>query len=77
MFNARQWVPPKRPYPTVPPMTWPWPERREADIREDQTRRIVEWLQGRTGAHGGGFASADDVALAIKREFGTYEPGSD
>lgn len=30
---------------------------------------IVAWLRGRTGAHGGGFTSADDVADAIEREF--------
>jgi hypothetical protein len=32
---------------------------------------IVAWLRGRTGAHGGGFTSADDVADAIEREFTT------
>ena len=31
--------------------------------------QIVAWLRGRTGAHGGGFTSADDVADAIEREF--------
>lgn len=30
---------------------------------------IVTWLRGRTGAHGGGFTSADDVADAIERQF--------
>jgi hypothetical protein len=34
---------------------------------------VVEWLRGRSGAHGGGFTSADDVAAAIVREFGASE----
>lgn len=42
----------------------------EREVRADQTRRIVEWLHGRSGAHGGGFSSADDVRCAIEREFG-------
>ena len=33
-------------------------------------KRIVAWLRGRTGAHGGGFTCADDVADAIEWEFG-------
>ena len=36
---------------------------------------IVAWLRGRTGAHGGGFTSADDVADAIEREFVDRERG--
>lgn len=64
-----------RPQPCRFDTMWPWPERREADIRKDQTRRIVEWLRDRTGAHGGAFTSANDVVDAIEAEFGTYEPG--
>lgn len=67
-----------------PPQTWPWPERGEADIREDQTRRIVEWLREDFQS-----SEADDpdmralkvgmarAAEAIDAAFGTYEPGSD
>lgn len=43
-------------------------------IRDERTHAIVEWLRGRTGAHGGGFTSADDVADAIEREFRSSEP---
>lgn len=32
---------------------------------------VVAWLRGRTGAHGGGFTSADDVCDAIERQFGS------
>ena len=37
--------------------------------RESLVAEIVAWLRGRTGAHGGGFTSADDVAEAIDYEF--------
>jgi hypothetical protein len=44
---------------------WLWPEGEAATAQ-----LVVAWLRGRTGAHGGGFTSADDVADAIECEFG-------
>lgn len=43
---------------------------KEAWCRADQAQRMIQWLRGRTGAHGGAFTSADDVADALAREFG-------
>ena len=46
-----------------------------AVVQEDRTREIVSWLGvNRSGAHGGGYTSADDVRRAIEREFGGNHP---
>lgn len=69
---GQRFKPPFRYQPTV--TAWPWPEQVAKEVRDEHTERIVEWLRGRTGAHDGGFTSADDVADAIEREFGGSEP---
>lgn len=44
----------------------------EANIRADQTRRVVKWLKGRSGSPDGSFSvdDADDVGEAVAAEFG-------
>lgn len=44
-------------------------------VDADTVTQVVAWLRGRTGAHGGGFTCADDVADAIEHEF-LGAPGS-
>lgn len=36
---------------------------------DDRTRRMIQWLRGRSGARGGGFTCADDVADALHEQF--------